>query len=50
MKTIRKSKAGIFRVVRQLMTEMYSTRDAVRAEREAEREFRKAEGRRPYDS
>ena len=38
------------RVVRQLMTEMYSSRDAVRAEREAEREFRKAEGRRPYDS
>lgn len=38
------------RVVRQLMTQMYSSRDALRAEREAEREFRKAEGRRPYDS
>ena len=36
------------RVVRQLMTQMYSSRDAIRAEREAEREFRKAEGRRPY--
>lgn len=38
------------RVVRQLMTQIYGTRDAERAEREAERQqMRDADRRRPYD-